>query len=230
MHRLLARNNAQCDISAMSAQGNDEAKAWRLLSLYNAACDPAGEIQAMMAKCHAQAIASELWQELEHTGRMASQVFSASYRSAATTFLLRVRLQGFPYVTLALLRPDADVNEFLAKAQAQRCLLDEWTVHFLESYPTRELLASMDARIELGMMADGCVGNIYPTETQHSRHSRRSRGRAMTHVMALADVTCVELRVGCASICSAAGVGLHDCHRHVAESLKKRNQAGDKTL
>ena len=189
MHSLLRRNNPQEDLSGMASLLQGDLRAWRLLSLHNAAASPQGDFQEMLRTCLRQYKDAQLWHGLDRTESMASLLLSVSMRPAAVVSEEVPRLKGFPFKLLSALQPEASLRDLLAEAEACPCLLDSWSADFISRHNSEESLSSQEAKAELGLMADLCVGNIHGTETQHSKHTRRARGRAMTHPIALQDLS-----------------------------------------
>ena len=126
-----------------------------------------------------------LWWHLPHTELEVGSIFRMLLRPAAATFqLVQQQLERYPTRLFRLLGEERR-QEAEHVFQVRTCVLDDFSLHFREQYPTPAAILGQEARQTLAAAASMCTGNTFATEVLHSKNARRSRSRHQTHAMTL---------------------------------------------
>ena len=130
----------------------------------------------------------KLWENCSRDEATAAKIMKYSLRGLAVVHeLLVLPGQSFPVKMFRLLTDPNVADEVITIKRESPCLLDSFSLRHLESFPTKEELLSPTALRVLRSVAFLLIGNIFSTESQHSKTSRRSRHR-LTHSIALPDL------------------------------------------
>ena len=127
-----------------------------------------------------------IWIPCTQVEHVQNNVARYTLRCASVIYEILIRLcRGYPFKVFSLLQSLVAAPVILQDVQRAPCLFDEWSLQHVRSFPTEEQLCSQESLACPSMMATVCVGNVYNVECMHSKHSRKSKGRAHTHTMAL---------------------------------------------
>eukprot|EP00971_Amphidinium_carterae_P072881 1441234-Amphidinium_carterae.2 len=105
--------------------------------------------------------------------------------SAVVHELIQLRCRGYPAKLFRVLQHQEDAATHVLEDFVQhQCMLDSFSLHHVQSFPSVPELVSQDSFQILSAMAEQFVGSIFSTESLHSRNSIRARHR-LTHELGL---------------------------------------------
>eukprot|EP00971_Amphidinium_carterae_P331826 6465620-Amphidinium_carterae.1 len=131
-----------------------------------------------------------LWRDCNHDEATALNIMRFHLREAAVCHeLMVVRTQAFPAKLFKVLVDPLAATEVLQVNEHSPCLLDPFSRDHLQRFPTLAALQSQDSKMALTATAMELVGNIFSTESSHSKATRRSKNRS-THRLSLPDLAC----------------------------------------
>ena len=192
IHRMLKGNGPQFDLSEFGKALDGEAQSWRILELARSA-ESGGLLHTFLSRIAEQLTDASIWQNMcSHTFESASDILRYSLRAAATGFqLLIARVRAFPLRLFLLLDATRNREEEAAKILSvfrdTPCLLDPFSVTHVTRHDTVDKLVSQESLLGLSAVATVFIGNIYNTETLHSKNYKRSR-RPNTHAMSASSL------------------------------------------
>ena len=147
--------------------------------------------QKFLQKTFSQMRTTTPWMCMSAHEAEANRVFRLCMRPAAVVrMLLATTWSNYPAKLFLLLDSDAGVKErvkreVLELARTSPCRLDDVTATVVSWFPDME---GRELAEILSTLALQIHTTIASTESLHSRHSRRSRGRIQTHTMHLAGL------------------------------------------
>ena len=187
MHELIAQNGQEFDVQQLMASKAGQPKSYRILSL---ACgsEDGGLFSRYKATIAERLGNCLLWEHCDRHERIATNILRFGLRGVATSHeLLVLKAASFPTRLFKLLIDQREADEILRIRTTSACLLDSFSAKHLETFPTRDALTGAESLMILRNVADLFVGNIFSTESLHSKTTRRSKHRP-THSIALHDL------------------------------------------
>ena len=193
IHFLLSGNTPSWEVAEMSKTLAGADRHYHLSDFHHA-CKNVGKVKQVHVELLQELCAPQAWLHFTPSEAMASHMSRVFFRvAAATHHLLLSRGLGFPARLFGLLQSDSDAAAILHIHATKPCLLDSWSLDFLNHHASLEQLLSAEARLLLSTAGLLIMTNTFDTERLHSKGSIRNRANR-NHSMSLADLAVWHLK------------------------------------